>query len=294
MAAIALCAAATAISAQSSMGFLNVNPDAASVALAGTSVGRAADAYSVEGNMAAAAQSASRLDAGAGFSLWQPNATKASVISVSGFGRLGKKLAIGASFKNFANQEYSLTSAEGRVSGTFTPKEMAVRLGASYLITEGLSAGVDVGFASSSIGEQAKASGVVFGVSAFYSKDALSAGLSVSNIGGKVSYGGASEYSLPTVARLGAAYALPFGLNLSAEADYVLSCGLMAGLGAEYWIKDIVALRAGYHYGSEQAIPSYASVGLGANIKGIKLNAAYLLASETLGGTMMFTLGYSF
>ena len=295
IAVVSLCGALSLASAQSSsMGFLNVNPDAAVAAMAGAGVGLQADAYAIDNNIAAAALSSSRMDIEAGYGIWQPNASKADIISAAGFCRIGEKFALAASFKNFTEQEYFITSSTGRQSSTFTPKEMSVALGASFRVSKNFALGVDAKYAVSTIAESAKASTVAFDVAASFSKNGLTAGLSVCNLGGKVNYGGSSSYSLPTVARLGASYSTAFGLNAGAEFDYAFSGGLMCGAGVEYWIKEIIALRAGYHYGGQEVIPSYASLGLGADIKGVKLNFAYLLASDTIGGSLMLTLGYAF
>lgn len=60
-------------------------------------------------------------------------------------------------------------------------------------------------------------------------------------------------------------------------------------------VSGIAFLRAGYHYGTrDKGLPSFASTGLGLKFAGVELNAAYLFASEALGGTMTFGLGYSF
>ena len=85
------------------------------------------------------------------------------------------------------------------------------------------------------------------------------------------------------------------GLTIGAEVDYLFQGGLMAGLGVEYTIVDIVSLRGGFHYGdAAKAVPMYASLGLGVKFAGVHLDAAFLLASKTLGNTLMFGLGYSF
>ena len=126
-----------------------------------------------------------------------------------------------------------------------------------------------------------------------YAKDAFSAALGVCNVGSALSYGGES-YALPMFAKAGAAYSAS-GFTASAEVDYLFSGALMAGVGAEYCIVDIVSLRAGFHYGdAAKAIPTYASVGLGVKFAGVHLDAAYLLASKALGNTLTVSLGYAF
>lgn len=65
--------------------------------------------------------------------------------------------------------------------------------------------------------------------------------------------------------------------------------------GAQYALKDMVFFRAGYHLGSsETAIPPYLSLGLGFHFRGIRLDVSFLTASETLGNTLAFGLGYVF
>ncbi len=60
-------------------------------------------------------------------------------------------------------------------------------------------------------------------------------------------------------------------------------------------VSGIAFLRVGYHYSTQdKGLPSFASAGLGLKFAGVELNAAYLFASEALGNTMTFGLGYSF
>ena len=69
------------------------------------------------------------------------------------------------------------------------------------------------------------------------------------------------------------------------------------GIGGEYIFKQMIAFRAGYHYGDEtKYIPSYASLGLGFNFFGFNLNGAYLIASKDspMKNTLMVTLGWGF
>ena len=290
---MALCAIGIQMNAQT-MQFLNIGPDAATAAVAGTGIARTATAYAIDNNMAAAALASSEMATEIGYGIWQPNAAKTGIISATGYFQISDKLAIGAGFKNFSEPEYTLTSVDGRSNGTFKPNEMSASLGAAYKLGDCLALGLNAKFASSSLTDYAKASTVAGDLSLAYANEGIQAGIAVCNIGGKASYSEGGSYSLPMIAKAGAAYSVS-GLTASAEFDYLLSGGLMAGIGAEYWIKDIVAVRAGYHYGDGvKAIPSYASAGLGFNLAGVKINAAYLLASEVLGGTMMFGLGYSF
>ena len=272
-----------------SLGFLNIRSDAATAGMAGVSVGLQANAYAPENNLAAAALSAGKMDIGAGYTLWMPGVSKNGILSASGYFKVTDRLAIGADFKNFSSPAYSITTDEGRSNSEFTPKEFSFGAGASFKIVDGLAAGLHAKMASSSLAKDAKASAFGVDVSLKYEKDGIQAGVAADNLGGKVKYG-ENGYPMPLCIRGGGSYTIQ-GFTAGVEADY-LDGGIMAGLGLQYAIKDIAFVRAGYHYG--EVIPSYASLGLGVKFSGVHADFFYLLASETLGNTLGFGLGYSF
>ena len=289
---IAACAVCLSLSAQS-VAFLNINPDPATAGVAGTGIARTADAYALENNIAAAALNGPKMAAAAGFGMWQPKAANSKLISAAGYYRISDRLALGVQFKDMAYPAYSIVSGDGRVKDSFAPMELTAGLGVAYRLADGFSAGVSLRFISSSLTQEAKASAFGADIALKYEKDAFQAGLSVCNLGTPVNYGG-ENYAQPGIARLGAAYSIA-GLTASVEADYLFAGGLMAGIGLEYTIADIVSLRGGFHYGdAAKAIPTYASLGLGVKFAGVHLDAAFLLASKTLGNTLMLGLGYSF
>ena len=108
-------AAAAGLSLQAQgVAFLNISPDPASAALAGTGIARTADAYALENNVAAAALGGPAMDVAAGYGRWQPQAAAVNVISAAGYYRITDKLALGLRFKDFAYSEYTVVSAAGR------------------------------------------------------------------------------------------------------------------------------------------------------------------------------------
>lgn len=246
-----------------------------------------------ESNAAAAALSPSKYSAWAGVSSWAP-ATAGTFIAGGGASvRLGGKFALGASFKSFKDKPYDIVSASGSVSGSFAPSDQLISIGASYGLLPGLGAGLVLRMVSSAIAPSMKGSAFCADLTAYYSKGALSAGAGIYNIGSKIDWGGDS-YSLPAVVKAGAAYSVA-GLKAGAEAEYLLDGAFGASFGAEYLIAGIVPVRAGYHYGNkEKGLASYASLGLGARIAGVSLDLSYLLASQTLGGSILVALSYSF
>jgi len=289
---ISLAVCATALRAQG-VTFLNVNPDPVAAGVANTGVARDADAYALENNMAATALSGSRMAVAAGYANWQPKVAGTKVYSAAGFYQLSSRFSAGLLFKDMSYQAYDIVGKDGRVKDSFTPTEFAVAAGFAYKIVDGLSAGLTLRYLSSTLAESAKANAFGADISLKYQHEGLAAGLSVCNLGSPVNYGG-ENYAQPGIARAGVAYSVA-GFTASAEADYLFNGALMAGLGVEYTFAEIVSLRGGFHYGDNaKAIPTYASLGLGVQFAGFHLDAAFLLASKTLGNTLMVGLGYAF
>lgn len=275
-----------------SLGFLLLSGDAATAGMAGAGVAMEGTAYAPDINMASAALSQGKMDAAAGYTRWSPSYGKNTILSASGYFKVSKKIAIGADWKHFGISSYDITSSEGRVTGSYSPKEFALGLGFSYEIVNGLAAGVHLKFASSSMAE--KASGSAFGadISLQYRNGGLCAGLAADNLGTKVKYG-ENAYSMPLRIRAGASYTI-VGVTAAAEAQLVGSA-FMAALGAQYNWNNTVFVRAGYHLGPETApIPSYLSLGVGFKIAGIHADVCYMTASQTLGNTLGVSLGYAF
>lgn len=277
---------------------LLVGSDVASQGSASTAVGKTSGAYSLEGNVASMPLAGERLSAAASFGLWQPDYAGNKVLGAGVATRLGGRFALGLQFKSLLQPSYDVATESGSVLESFTPGETNVALGAAYSVTDWLSVGLTGRMVRSVLAEEAKAA--VFGadVAVFLKKGAFSAGLSVNNVGGKVNYGGA-DYDQPMLAKAGAAYR--FGdpesssVTPSVEADILFKGGFMAGVGVEYSFKGILFARGGFHYGDrEKAVPTYASLGLGARLKGVSLDLAWLTASDVLGNSLSVGVGYSF
>ena len=280
---------------------LLVSADGAVAGTGGLAVAARPGAWSLENNAAMLPFQDGRLAAAVTYGMWQPAFANDKVLGAGVSFKASDRLSFGLTARNFAMPEYTVVNelgAESQVNGTFSPKESTIGLGGAFALSDHFSVGVSAKMTSSSLAKDAKAS--VFGadVSLAYSQDALRAGFSVCNLGGGADYGSGS-HAQPTLARAGVSYGLgdasASAVTLGAEADYLFSGGLMAGVGAEYAFKQLAFVRAGFHYGdAAKAVPTYASLGLGVHVAGLVFDAAYLLASETVGGSLCITLGYSF
>ncbi len=277
---------------------LLVGSDAAAAGTALSAVGRPAGAYSLESNVASMALMDGKMAVGASFGLWQPSFASNKVLGLGAVYKASDRLALGLQAKSFGQQPYDIVTESGSVKGSFTPGDLSVGIGVAYAFADFLSAGVTSRMVRSSLAEDASATVFGFDAALFFEKDALSAGLALCNLGSSISYG-RDSYAQPALLKAGAAcrFGDPEGHSVTAslEADYLFAGAFSAGLGAEYSLKELLFLRAGYHYGSkDKGLPSFASAGLGVKFAGVELNAAYLLASETLGGSLCLGLGYSF
>ncbi len=288
-----LSAAAVIAASAQSMPSLLIPTDPVSASVAGSGIAREATSAAVADNASAMSFSSKTFAVGASYGMWAPEAADSKLANVGAYYKLGSKFALGLSGTYVIDHQTNITNANGFVTGTYSPKDIVARVGASYLITDRLSVGVTAKMLHSAIAPEL--SGKAFGgdVSLSYRAGSLSAAAAVCNLGTAITYGHES-YSMPMLAKAGAAYTIA-GLCVSAEADYLFEGAFAAALGAEYSLKELLYIRCGYHYGSkDKGMPSFASAGLGVKFAGFSVNAAYLLASETLGGSLMIGLGYSF
>lgn len=224
---------------------------------------------------------------------WAPQTASNTYFGTDMSFNMGESLALLVEGRYMKSDPMDITSDVGVIKSTFSPSEMMAGLGLAYRTSSGFTAGLKGRFVNSVLYESASGSAFACDLFARYSVDSFKAGLSLCNLGSKISYGG-DAYSLPAVVKAGAAYEFA-GLTACAELDYLLSGGMMLGLGAEYNIKDIAFVRAGYHYGdAEKVLPSFSSFGAGVRFFGAELNLCYLTASETLSNSIMLGLAYTF
>ena len=295
----ALLFAATQISAQS-VPFLNITSDPHAAAMAGNTLTIGENAFTASNNASAMAFSSTKYHIAGSYNTWQPDFMNNQNIGFAAYGKFGK-LAVGIGGKMFGYQAYDVINSQGAPNGTFTPKEMAIEGAFAYRISENFSAGINIRSISSKLAKEASASSMGADVTVTYHKENLTVAAAVTNIGGDIDYGSGATYALPSMAKVGAGYTFDMEksrLNLNVEGDLLLDKSeIMAALGAEYAYNNMFKARAGYHMGSDEAIPSYGSVGFGLKFKTINLDAAYIFGggeNSTLNGSFGLALGLRF
>lgn len=253
---------------------------------------------SLEG-IATSAFDSLKVAAGAGYQIYSPSFQKSTSINAGVSFKAASNLLVSASFISQNGEPYDILTPVGAKVGTFTPKEMMISAGVGYVIGESISLGAGFHYASQSLTEDFSTSAVCFDAQVAYKTGALFVSAGVNSLGGSVKSQSGRTYSLPSSAAVSGAYDLGLGESFAVKpcikAEYYFTGGFGASLGAQFSYTDIAFVRAGYHLGTSAApVPSFASLGLGVKLAGVSLDLAYLLASETLGGSLLAGLSYSF
>ena len=279
MVLIAGSAVSAAAQESAAMSFIDNSLTPRMAAMGGIAAGLRSDAYAQFGNIAAVPFSEKTLAAGVTYDGLQPSAAGINTGVLGATYRIGRfGVTLGASMA--FNQPYEGVDENGNALGKFTPVDWNLGAGVSYLITDAFSAGVGLNYATSITSPYYRNLNTFYAsVQLMYRLKefsfSLSGNVSYSNVWGKHGLEAAVD---------GKAY---FG------GPSALGCAV----GAEYEYDSLLAVRAGYHYGSTRnGLPSFASVGLGAHFFGVNVDVAYLIAcgNSPLRNTFSVGVGYSF
>ncbi|CAG4988589.1 hypothetical protein DYBT9275_00117 [Dyadobacter sp. CECT 9275] len=288
----------------SPLSFLRFAPDARGAAMGEAGVASSADANSTFWNAAKLPYNEKDFGVSASYTPWLRNLIDDMWLGyLSAYKKIDKTSAVALSVNYFSNGELDLRDAVGTQMGYFTSKEFAISGTYSRQLGKNFSMGLTLKWINSDLTGNALVNNVSLkpartfagDISAYYRKElknpetggefTWSLGGVISNLGGKVSYGGGADYEnfLPTNLRLGG------GLSFSADGrnkfNFVLDAvklmvptpdgtqistkGALAGafgsfsdapdgfseelkevalaVGAEYWYNNIFALRGGYY-----------------------------------------------
>jgi len=102
---------------------------------------------------------------------------------------------------------------------------------------------------------------------------------------------------LPLNIKAGAAYKVLKDLTVACDLDeYIIDNKLYASVGAEYWLKNVLALRSGYRFGYDtSSLGGIVGLGVGAGVKiwGVTLDYAFVPFGD-LGDTHRVSFGAKF
>lgn len=186
--------------------FLLIAPDSRAGAMGDAGVASSPDANSMHWNVAKLAFVEKEAGVAISYSPWLRQLVPDINLSyVSGYKKLGKDNAIGASLRYFSLGDIKFTNDQGDAIGDFNPAEFAFDVGFSQklgdrfsggfavrYIYSNLTGGIDVGGSNTKAGKS-----FAVDVSGFYTNDdvelfgqntILNVGMNISNVGAKISY----------------------------------------------------------------------------------------------------------
>lgn len=210
----------------SAVPFLRVTPDARSGGMGDIGIATAPDANANFSNIARTPFSSNKFGIAINYVPWLRDLSVNDVYlaSLAGYFKLDDKQAISASFRYFSLGQIQFTDALGNNLNIGRPKEFAFDLGYSRKLTKKLSLGIALRYINSSLangtfnGQNYKAASAVAGDIHVYHQgtkengQGLNWGLTLSNLGSKISYSSDanSKDYIPANLGLGIAYTKVF------------------------------------------------------------------------------------
>jgi hypothetical protein len=186
--------------------FLSISPDSRSGAMGDAGVSTSPDANSIHWNIAKLAFIEKDMGVSISYSPWLRALVPGISLSyVSGYKKLNDKSSIAASLRYFSLGDIKFTNDQGDAIGDFNPAEFAIDVGysqkfgerfsggiAARYIYSNLTGGIDVGGSNTQAGKSfATDIGVFYtnpDMELFGEDVTFNAGVSISNIGAKISY----------------------------------------------------------------------------------------------------------
>lgn len=258
-------------------------------------------AFAAFGNVAAVPFSDHIADFLLGYTLWQPSSAVSNVISAGGAYNVKDRFGVALGMTYGMHPGYEIFSETGGSSkGMFTPADIQFKAGLSWRFLSFLSVGANLGFASSTLAEGVSYGAFISDIFLFSEFSDFKAALGVSGLGSSVVSASGASFSLPSALTIGLGYdkdiAQKHSVGVAVDVDYYFAGHFTAAVGADYTYDDMVSLKAGYRYGGNSVLPSYASLGLGGKIYGVALDLAYILPGKDspMSNTLSISLGYSF
>jgi hypothetical protein len=201
--------------------FLIIGPDSKQGGMGEVGVATDPDVSSIHWNSAKLAMSEKDMGFGISYSPWLRNLVPDISLSyVSFYKRINKMSAAGASLRYFSLGNITFTDIMGNTTGQFKPNEFAIDMAYAQKLSPYFSMGMAFRYVNSNLtggysvnGQPTKVGQTVaVDVSLYYKSKKLdigdkkgiaTAGLSISNLGGKIDYGTGTKNFIPTNLRLG-------------------------------------------------------------------------------------------
>ncbi|MCR4571023.1 MAG: hypothetical protein K5652_02355 [Bacteroidales bacterium] len=227
--------------------------------------------------------------AGVGYEDYMPQLSGTKYFIVGAQARTGENSGVSLSFLRGTGEE---------ISGLqYTPFEILVNAGFGFKFNPRLAFGFNVKYAKEHLTKSNSNTAVLVDVTSTWSHRGTTISGGVTGIGEALKTA-TGKFPLPTALDICARQSFELGedhkLSLTARSDYYFSGSFGGGVGVEYGFAEVAYARAGYHYGGETILPSFASAGLGLCLGHLELDAAYVFASDVLGNSFSLKIGVWF
>ena len=274
------------------------DPVAAGMGFAGAASARDV-AWSAFGNSAAIPFYSGTLDAGAVFHSWAPDAASSDAFSLGAALRTSGQIGLSLGMARHSFERYDIVDDYGVEDGTFKPSAMVVNGGAGYRFSENFGGGVNLRYMRQK-NYPAKTDDAFAVDVMFHYKPlpdlAVTAG--IFSIGSGVKSAEGEKSVLPSSVKVAGDYAYASGdhsFRGDLDLEYFFAGSFSAAVGVQYGYKGLAFLRGGWHYGAKDGVlPSFASIGAGCRLYGVKVDVAYITANKDIGGSLVIGLGYTF
>jgi hypothetical protein len=224
----------------SSVPFLRVSPDVRASGMGDAGIATSPDAYAAYRNLAKTAFATAPAAIAASYTPWLGNVSDGVYLAaITGYAKKGDDQAFAASLRYFNMGTAQFASDAGIRSGSYTPRDFAVDAGYTRKLSATLAMGVALRYIHSSIasgminGEDYKAGNAFSADASFYYNGmnaqgaGFTAGLTLTNLGGKISYTNQANAGglLPANLGIGGAYHITdeaYSLMFTAEINKLL------------------------------------------------------------------------
>lgn len=293
--------------------FATINPDARTAAMGDATVAATADAYSVYNNAAAPLFEYQTAQVGYLYAPWMRSEQKGSdLMSVAGYVKFGQRHSLSIGGRMFREPKLSMdgdypfipTDENGNsiagVETKFTrPNGKSLDVAYGLKVCDEVALAVTARYLHYANGLGNKYSAISFDLAAysqlplsFREGAAVNIGAQVSNAGFSISDNG---FRQPLTAKVGASLFTPFSdahsllamLDLGYRFMPVGVQGVMANVGVEYSLMQLLKFRAGYAHN----IYDYATVGLGLRFMHVQVDASYWAAGANCPWRNTFRVG---
>lgn len=272
--------------------FLNMSSDPVIKAMGGISVIGENSPFIMSDNPSMMSLTGNKVYTGLSYGMWQPMLAPVSMTGLAAYGKVNDRLAIGVDLNMFIEPSYILTDETGMSGGKYYPLEYSIKAGFSYLILEGFSVGINMGYAGSQLAPYYRNDLFIMDLSMGYRVKGFLLSMACTDIG--------SVGSLPSALKTGFGYECVLkdvhSLKAAVQADwfFTLRDAVGVGTGIEYAYKNFLFARAGYHWGDEtKIIPPYVSMGIGFKYINFGIDVSYIAATKNSPIRNSFDISFS-